>query len=102
MAYSHKLKIQIICGLKPQWGLKLQQKIFVVQGHPVAASHKGIIWPRATTAESGSSSRIIVMWPAATNKKLALANTFEEVFVCGLGPQARSSKPYGRGCAALR
>ena len=61
----------------------------------MAASHKGIIWPRATTAESGSSSRIIVMWPAATNKKLALANTFEEVFVCGLGPQARSSKPYG-------
>ena len=63
----------------------------------MAASHKGIIWPRATTAESGSSSRIIVMWPAATNKKLALANTFEEVFVCGLGPQARSSKPYGHG-----
>ena len=61
----------------------------------MAASHKGIIWPGATTAESGSSSQIIVMWPAATNKKLALANTFEEVFVCGLGPQARSSKPYG-------
>ena len=35
------------------------------------------------------------VWPLATDKKMVLANSFEEVFVCGRRPQCMYKKPYG-------
>ena len=44
------------------------------------------VWPLATD-EKECFVPITMVWPLATDKKMVLANSFDEVFVCGRRPQ---------------